>query len=79
MLEVKTMVSRISAKGQVTIPKEIRDQLELHASDFVAYELQDGCVLLRKLEPFDAQYHQALNATLDEWSTPEDEEAFGAL
>lgn len=73
------MVSRVSSKGQVTIPKEIRDQLGLRAADFVAYELQDGCVLLRKGEPFDAQYHQALNATLDEWSTREDDEAFGAL
>ena len=73
------MVSRVSAKGQVTIPKRVRDELQLNASDFVAYELQEGCVVLRKVEPFDAQYHDALNATLDEWATPEDEEAFGAL
>jgi antitoxin PrlF len=73
------MVSRVSAKGQVTIPKKVRDELQLNASDFVAYELQEGCVVLRKVEPFDAQYHDALNATLDEWATPEDEEAFGAL
>jgi len=30
-------------------------------------------------EPFDTAFHDALSATLDEWTTPEDEEAFRDL
>jgi antitoxin PrlF len=71
--------SRLSAKGQVTVPKEVRDFLELKPGDMVAYEVQNGAVILRRVEPFDATFHKALSATLDEWATPEDEEAFRDL
>jgi len=73
------MVSRLSSKGQVTIPKEVREALSLKANDFVAYELRDDGVLLRRLERFDAAFHKSLSATLDEWASPEDEEAFHDL
>jgi hypothetical protein len=47
----------------------------------LAYELQpDGALMMRKLQPFDCEWHQALSATLgEEWSSPENEEAFGDL
>jgi antitoxin PrlF len=73
------MLSRLSVKGQVTIPKKVREQLGLTPNDYVIYELQDGVALLRKLEPFDTQYHAALSATLSEWSSAADEEAFRDL
>jgi len=68
--------SRISAKGQVTIPKEIREVLKLKPGDMIAYELQNGTVTLKRVEPFDTVFHEALSATLDEWNTLEDDEAF---
>jgi len=34
---------------------------------------------LRKAESFDAEYHRALGATLSEWSSPADDEAFRDL
>jgi hypothetical protein len=34
---------------------------------------------LRKAESFDAEYHRALSATLSEWSSPADDEAFRYL
>ncbi|MBI3796149.1 MAG: AbrB/MazE/SpoVT family DNA-binding domain-containing protein [Deltaproteobacteria bacterium] len=71
--------SRISAKGQVTIPKEIREVLKLEPGDLVAYELQNGTVTLKRVEPLDTVFHEALSATLDEWNTPEDDEAFRDL
>ncbi len=73
------LTSRLSAKGQVTIPKEIRDELELDPGDVVGYELRDGVVVLRRLEAFDRAFHRALSETLDEWETPEDDEAFRDL
>ena len=71
--------SRLSSKGQVTIPKEVRDALGLEPGDLVTYEMQDGVVVLQKAEPFDAAFHAALSSTLTEWQTPEDEKAFRDL
>jgi antitoxin PrlF len=71
--------SRLSVKGQITVSKEIRDLLALKPGDVIAYEVRNGTVILRRAEPFDTALHEALSATLDEWATPEDEEAFRDL
>ena len=73
--------SKVTTKGQVTMPKEVRDRLKVLAGDITAYEFQeDGLVTLRKVEPFDAGWHRALSPTLaDEWNSPEDDEAFRDL
>jgi antitoxin PrlF len=73
------LTSRISPKGQVTIPKEVREELDLGPGDLVEYEVREGVVVLRRLEPFDRAFHAALSQTMDEWDTPEDDEAFGDL
>lgn len=73
------LTSRLSAKGQVTIPKEVREELDLGPGDLVAYEIRDGVAVLRRVEPFDRAFHAALSGTLDEWNTPEDDEAFRDL
>lgn len=71
--------SRLSSKGQVTIPREIRAALQLEAGDLVAYDLKDGKAILRRAEPFDAAYHSALSETLEEWSSVDDDKAFRDL
>jgi len=73
------MTGRISAKGQVTIPKKVREGIGLQSGDYVAYELHDGVAILRKAELFDDDYHRALTATLSEWNSPADNEAFHDL
>ena len=72
-------VSKLSSKGQVTIPASIRSAMSLKPGDFIAYELNGKSVNLKKIEPFDAAYHAAVAETLEEWNSPEDEEAFGDL
>jgi antitoxin PrlF len=71
--------SRLSSKGQVTIPSEVRESLRLGAGDLVSYEVRGEEAVLKRIEPFDAAFHASLSATLDEWSSPEDEEAFRDL
>ncbi len=71
--------SKLSSQGQVTVPKAIRDRLELRPGDLVGYEVVDGQVVLRRIDPLDAAYHAALSTTLEEWDSPEDDEAFGDL
>lgn len=72
-------VSRLSSKGQVTIPKEIRKTIGLKPGDMITYEVQNGVVTLARVESFDAAFHAALSGTLDEWTTPDDDEAFRDL
>jgi AbrB family looped-hinge helix DNA binding protein len=71
--------SRITSKGQVTLPKEVREALDLGKGDLLAYEIQDKVAILKKVEPFDWAFHGAVAETLEEWESPEDEEAFGDL
>jgi antitoxin PrlF len=73
------VTSRLSAKGQVTLPKKVRETLSLGAGDLVTYEIDGGKVSIRKVQPFDAAFHAALSSTLDEWASQEDDEAFRDL
>lgn len=41
-------VSRISSKGQVTVPKSIRQLLDLKEGDRVAFVQEDGKVIITK-------------------------------
>jgi AbrB family looped-hinge helix DNA binding protein len=71
--------SRVSAKGQVTIPKDIRKTIGVKPGDLIAYEVRSGVVTLRRVEPFDRAFHAALADTLTEWGTAHDEEAYRDL
>ena len=41
-------VSSISEKGQVTIPKQVRDLLELKAGDRIAFVAEGSSIVLKK-------------------------------
>ena len=72
-------MSKLSAKGQVTIPADLRKAMGIEPGDIVAYELQGKSVKLKRVTPFDAAYLAAVAETLEEWNSPEDEEAFNDL
>ena len=38
----------ITTKGQVTIPKELRDQFGLHPGEMVEFVVENGAVVVRK-------------------------------
>ena len=44
-------VTTLTNKGQVTIPKEIRDELGLKPSDKILFSLENGHVTLRRAYP----------------------------
>ena len=72
--------SRLTSKYQATIPREIRDHLHLESGDQVYYErLPDDTVTIRKISPLDLDYLQALDSTMNEWKSIEDEQAYKNL
>ena len=73
-------ISKITAKGQTTVPQEIRAALKSRPGDLIAWDLEaDGRVAVRRIQPADIEYLQAVQGTLSEWHTAEDEKAYGKL
>ena len=72
-------ISRITSKGQTTIPKRIRESCGLREGDSVAFSVEDGAVIMRKIAAPTDTYLQGLEDTLSEWTSAEDDEAFRDL
>jgi AbrB family looped-hinge helix DNA binding protein len=74
------MVSKITSKGQITLPKKIRDKLDVRAGDYLAYEVAGNTVKLRKAQPLDLPWLRAVSRTLaPEWDSSYDHENFDDL
>lgn len=72
--------SKITSKFQATIPKEVRETLNLTSKDQIVYEiLEDNIVIVRKAAPVDKIYLKGLDQTLSEWNSESDEEAYKDL
>ena len=73
-------VARITAKGQTTIPRDVRAALNVAPGDLISWELEpDGTATVRRVQPLDIAYLQAIEGTLTEWAGPADEEAYREL
>jgi len=71
--------AKITARGQTTIPKKIRDSARLQPGDVLAFEVDGDRVVARKVLSGRNEYLAALSEGLSEWLSPEDEEAFRDL
>jgi AbrB family looped-hinge helix DNA binding protein len=74
-----TEIATITAKGQVTVPKAIREALGLRQGDQLRWDLEDGGVRVRLVSPLYLTYLRGVEAGLQEWASPEDEQAFADL
>jgi len=73
-------VSKLTSKYQTTIPAPVRETLMLEKGDSLAFEIgDDGSVTVRKAVPLDVPFEHALGATLSEWESGEDDEAYRDL
>ena len=73
------VIGKISSKSQITLPMEIREATHLSPGDRISYEIKGDAIILRKFEPLDMAFHAALEGSLEEWTSPEDEKAFDDL
>ena len=72
--------SKLTTKSQATIPGNIRKLLGLFPGDSVAFEVTtEKKVIVRKATSIDFEFAKALEGTLSEWSTKNDEEAYCGL
>lgn len=73
-------VAKITAKGQTTIPQNVRLALKVSAGDLIAWEVgTDGIATVRRVQPLDLEYLRAVQGTLGEWAGAADEEAYRGL
>ena len=52
------MIARVTSKGQVTIPKKVRERLGVHPGEEVGFEEKDGLVVVSKV---------VTKSPLDQW------------
>lgn len=70
-------VAKVTTKGQTTIPRQVREALQVKAGDLIAWEIgEDGRVEVRRVQPLDLDYLRAVQETLSEWNSPEDDESY---
>ncbi len=72
-------ISKITSKGQVTIPKDIREKFNLKKGDKIIFEDINGTIIIKKIhknslnsfmnncKPFDNDTMKILNKLRDEW------------
>ncbi len=73
-------VAKITAKGQTTIPQDVRAALNVAPGDLIAWEIgDDGIATVRRVQPMDVEYMRAVEGTLSEWAGAADEESYRDL
>ena len=74
------ITSKLTTKSQATIPGNIRTVLGVRPGDSIVFEVgENSKVLIRKANPIDFEFAKALENTITEWSSKNDEEAYSDL
>ncbi len=74
------LISRITSKGQITIPKAVRSALGLQDGDLVSFALDDEQATLRKIaQQTESAPASTVGTELTEWASPADEDAYRDL
>lgn len=72
--------SKLTSKFQATIPQDIRAMLKLKAGDKIMFEVTPNKqVVIKKALPADIAYLKALESTLSEWNSENDDEDYDDL
>lgn len=73
-------IAKVTAKGQTTIPQDVRAALKVTPGDLIAWEVgADGKATVRRVQPVDLEYLHAVEGTLGEWAGTADEDAYRGL
>ena len=73
-------LARVTAKGQATIPKRIREAAHIREGDMLVFDLDsNNLITIKRIDPPIDVELSALQETLSEWSSPQDDEAWRDL
>jgi antitoxin PrlF len=73
------LVSKLTGNGRTTIPRPVRERLGLRPGDRLLYEVEGEAVRIRKAPAVDPGCLRAIQATLSEWDSAEDDAAYADL
>jgi antitoxin PrlF len=68
--------SKLTAKAQTTVPRPVREALQLRPGDEIGYRIENGRVILTKLT---AELAEDPFATFEEWNSSEDRSGYANL
>jgi len=72
--------SRLTSKSQATVPLAVRKKLNLKPGDTVIFEeAEAGAIRIRKAEALELEFLSALEGTLSEWNSANDDRAYRDL
>ena len=72
----KPLMTRLTSKGQATIPVEVRKALRLKEGDRVLFELEKGKVTLKRVDAVDHAFLKLSEDAFQEWNSAEDDATF---
>ena len=73
-------LARVTAKGQATIPKRIREAAHIREGYMLAFDLDsNNRITIKRIDTIVDVELSALQETLSEWNSPQDEEAWRDL
>ena len=79
-MEIIMELARVTSKCQATISKRIREAANIWEGDVLAFDLDtNNRIIMRRIESTIDGELIALQETLSEWNSPEDDEAWRDL
>lgn len=67
-------IATLTSKGQVTIPRTVREALGLEKGDPIIFEERDGLIVIRKRPRPDPVWDESVGSTLTEWEDTLDDD-----
>ncbi len=72
-------VTKLTTKGQATIPSKVRKVLGVKPGDSVMFAIDGDVVTVKRAERLDAAVLKLATDSFSDWNTPEADEAFRDL
>ena len=71
---MEVITAKITSKGQVTVPKKVRESLGIKEGDYLGYEVNEDNAVIRKIPKIDVEWANSIKNTLTEWEDELDDE-----
>lgn len=72
-------LAKVTSRGRTTISKAIRTRCGIHEGDVLAVTAVGNRIVMTKVASLEPGTLRSLDATMGEWLSPADEEAYGDL